>query len=171
MALVEVGSNITVPVLCIVHTRTFLSLAAEPRHDHRGYLLRMSNNGGRAPSFSGRGGGRGISSLQAHDLTEGSGGGRGGGRFGGRGRGGGRGKRVLNGNFMNGGRDRGGPGAAETAGSGLEEPGARGEPLPEDRFFSDDRVRFFSPAGRGKSIALPEEALLDPGDSELNLPR
>ena len=73
----------------------------------------MSNNGGRAPSFSGRGGGRGISSLQAHDLTEGgSGGGRGGGRFGGRGRAGGRGKRVLNGNFMNGGRDRGGAGSA-----------------------------------------------------------
>lgn len=65
--------------------------------------------GGRAPSFSGKGGGSRISSLQAHDVE--GGGDRGGGRGGGGGRGRGRGgKRVLNGNFMN--RDRGGAGSA-----------------------------------------------------------
>ncbi|GAX75625.1 hypothetical protein CEUSTIGMA_g3069.t1 [Chlamydomonas eustigma] len=63
--------------------------------------------GGRAPSFSGRGGGR-ISSFQAHDLSDPTHGrGRGGGRFG---RNQGRGKKVLNGNFMNS-RDKGGAGA------------------------------------------------------------
>jgi hypothetical protein len=118
------------------------------REEHDNKSLKKSNqymsNGGRAPSFSGRGGGR-ISSLQAHDLSEpAQGRGRGGGRFG---RNQGRGKKVLNGNFMNQ-RDKGGAGATAAEETNAKVQRCSIPTIIQDLSHSDQNSNFAADSGK-----------------------